>query len=365
MSNLSPSAFSAAIALLAAVSACGGVTETVGGAGAGGAAATGGSTATNAPGGASSTHGGTNDAIDPNMPAGASSQETIVTLSTAAKEPTALVVDASFVYFTDFGENSSGALFKTPIDGGATQPLLTALNNPAGLALSGQNLYVSAGSSLLRTDLDGKNGSSLATTFSNDPIVLGPGGVYGTGHAGSDTNVAIVNVALGGGAVTALTGDGALDNSSFESYGLAVDASSLYFATFSAPMSILKVSLQGGAIQTLAQSAGPGGGIAIDGASVYWSDGSGLSKVSKTGGSVQKLSSVPAGFVGGIAVDASNVYWTSASTVQRVALDGGPTFTLADNQATPGVIAVDDHSVYWANSGQAGGVAAIMKATPK
>jgi hypothetical protein len=200
----------------------------------------------------------------------------------------------------------------------------------------------------------------LATTFSNDPIVLGPSAVYGTDGFGA----AIVSVALTGGSVSALTSDGALSDSSFESYGLAVDQTSVYFTTFSEPMSIMKVSLNGGMLEVLTQSAGPGGGIAIDAASVYWADASGLWKISKLGGTPQQLSSVPCGFLGGIALDASNVYWTSASTVQRVALGGGPTVTLVDNQDGPSVIALDDHSVYWANGAESG-AGVIMKATPK
>jgi sugar lactone lactonase YvrE len=66
----------------------------------------------------------------------------------------------------------------------------------------------------------------------------------------------------------------------------------------------------------------------------------------------------------GIALDTASVYWTNSGdgTVMKVPLGGGTPATLASGQSSAGSIAVDATSVYWVNNTANG---TVMKLTPK
>jgi hypothetical protein len=51
--------------------------------------------------------------------------------------------------------------------------------------------------------------------------------------------------------------------------------------------------------------------------------------------------------LGGIAVDEADVYWTNGDSVMRIPVDGGVATTLACGQNSPAAVAVDATSVYW------------------
>ena len=75
-------------------------------------------------------------------------------------------------------------------------------------------------------------------------------------------------------------------------------------------------------------------------------------KVALAGGSPVNLASEQS-YPWGIAVDAASVYWTNyhGGEVMKVALAGGSPVTLASTQNGPRRIAVDATSVYWTNNG--------------
>jgi hypothetical protein len=197
----------------------------------------------------------------------------------------------------------------------------------------------------------------------NDPIAVGPSGIYGSGSTDAVTGT-VVSAPLMGGQLTALAPEGAFAPSD-ASYGFAVDAQNVYWTTFADPTSIRKVPLQGGTPITLATSPGAGGGIAVDQSSVYWVSDNGVMKVAIAGGPAVLLaaSGPVAGGGGNIALDDTSVYWTTMDSVLKVSLSGGAPEVLASGQPGPMPIAVDATSVYWGNTGY--GAGAIMKLTPK
>ena len=70
----------------------------------------------------------------------------------------------------------------------------------------------------------------------------------------------------------------------------------------------------------------------------------------------------------GIAVDDASVYWTdfgNPGSVNKVSINGGPATVLATNLQYPAGIAVDSTSVYWVNSGDSDNTGYVMKLTPK
>ena len=93
------------------------------------------------------------------------------------------------------------------------------------------------------------------------------------------------------------------------------------------------------------------GPFAVDGTSVYGSDGRTIGKTPISGGTTITLASGQNG-VARLAVDAANIYWTATNdgTVMKAPLDGsGPPVALAVLQNYPTGIAVDSTSVYWTN----------------
>jgi hypothetical protein len=288
-----------------------------------------------------------------------SANGTLTVLSTAARFPVSLAPYGGKVYFVDWGSFSNdGAVYG--VDANGTQLFRVGnLQGPGGIAVNANGLYWAAASNLAHAGLDGSNIATLSSNFVNDPITLGPNGVYGTGAL--DGVGGILGLPFVGGPTVSL---GANDD---ESYGLAADAESVYWTTFSEPMSIRSLPLAGGSPVTLATSPGPGGAIALDAHNVYWIARGAVMKMSLNGGTPTQLASdSPTGFLSGIAVDGGNVYWSTADSIMKVSVDGGTPVVLVTGQDVPSAVAVDDTSVYWANVGNPTGIhGTISRLTPR
>jgi hypothetical protein len=96
--------------------------------------------------------------------------------------------------------------------------------------------------------------------------------------------------------------------------------------------------------------------------------GSRLLKVSKKDGTI---SPIAGGGVAGVALEGNAIYWTTAPTVGasegrvlRASLDGTGAIEIANGQASPGSIVVDESGVYWLNSGTTGTDGAVMWLAP-
>jgi hypothetical protein len=142
--------------------------------------------------------------------------------------------------------------------------------------------------------------------------------------------------------------------------GIAVDGTSVYWTNGN----VMKVPIGGGNVTTLVV-AQASGGLAVDATNVYWADGRGLMKVSTAGGNPTTLiSGVVCPLV---AVDSANVYFSSTSgsdsqcsTVMKMPLNGGAPITLASDQS-PSTLVVDSANVYWTNFANSGPAATVMK----
>jgi hypothetical protein len=140
---------------------------------------------------------------------------------------------------------------------------------------------------------------------------------------------------------------------------IAVDGAFAYFmtgGTTKGDNAIRRVALDGGQIETVSQGGFvPAGAIAVDDASVYWTNeyGGTLMRAPKTGGSPERLAGPLQGFVRFVALDADAVYVAAfdrqqpTGAIYRIAKGGGEPAPIVTGQPTIGGLAVDETSVYW------------------
>jgi len=288
----------------------------------------------------------------------ASNGGTLVTLA-SGQSPTSLALDATSIYWTNWTDGYDGTVMEVSLTGGTPVALAAGLEFADGIAVDGSGVYFAGvmnddgGASLFKVGLAGGTATRLASGFINYPFALGPSGVYGMA-----SGYTIVKVPLDGGTWTPVTYSGS------SSYGIAVDANSVYWTTFSSPATVGKAPLTGGQPVTLATTPDTGWGIAVDGTYAYFGTQSAVMKVPIDGGTLATLAD-SAGQ--GIALDDNDVYFTDGSSmVKKVSKSGGPVITLATNLIKPSAIAVDATSVYWGNRGSDNTVnGSVLKLTPK
>ncbi len=161
----------------------------------------------------------------------------------------------------------------------------------------------------------------------------------------SQNDGAIRAVPVEGGAPRVVVSDGAAG-------ALAMDDDFVYFTwagVLGGVIQIARVPRSGGEPEPLALVRDYAYGLAVDDASVYWTDRIGcVERVGKEGGDPLVLwegSGIPLGIV----VDAQRVYFTthSAGQVISVPKDGGGPTVHATGQEVAENIAVDESSIYW------------------
>ncbi len=219
---------------------------------------------------------------------------------------------------------------------GATLTTLAAYPQtaPEYIAADAEDVYWPLGDAVMKVSVDGGAALTLAAGQSSPgPFAVDAANVYWL--ADQDANGAVVKVpASGGSPVTLASGQGA-------GSGIAVDAANVYWTVFAGP--ILKVPIAGGTPVTLAMGREPWG-IAVEGGSVYYTDGDDVMTVATGGGTPVTLSSGQS--VGQfLAVDSANVYWGDTTTVMQAPIGGGAPISLASGESAR--IALDTANVYF------------------
>jgi hypothetical protein len=294
-------------------------------------------------------------------------------LASDVPNPSFLVTDGAYLYWTDFVETDAGALgrvMKMPVTGGAEVTLATEPGMyPAGLAVDTASVYwVDDHAALYAAALDGGAAVTLATGVGQSSIAADGQYVY----VESSLGAGVARVPVDGGAAVTL----ATPDAGFAPAGIAIDTANVYWPA-PAGGAILAVPKVGGAIITLASNAGAGPGAIVSatsyqnvvssGAAVFWNRYPGSTPsggvlavwldAGAEGGAPSLLYDAGPATPLSVVTDGVSVYFlTQGNTPALMAapIDGSAPVVLAGNQFAAGIagdpgptVAVDGASVYW------------------
>jgi hypothetical protein len=223
---------------------------------------------------------------------------------------------------TAFVATSDGRLLATPVAGGTTTTIAT-LAAPAVTLTSAGNYgyYATNAGGVARVAKTGGDTEALATMRGQGTIrglEADDAAVYVATSAAEEMPAGIVRVALAGGEPTVLS-------SGTEPCAMVRNGRSLFWTSPAAKPSsgaVLKLSLDGGSVATVASGAFAACAIAADQNSLYFATtGLGLMRAPIAGGDPVAIaqSSKALSQPGAVAVDASHVYWLTESAVLRLA----------------------------------------------
>jgi hypothetical protein len=144
---------------------------------------------------------------------------------------------------------------------------------------------------------------------------------------------------------------------------IALDGTSIYWTEgYYPPLpdgggEVMKASLDGGGVTTLASGRSAPGSIATDGARVYFLEPTDVAAVPIDGGPATVLAHLSGSPNRGIVATPAGVYWAevedggSPSRLMRVGLDGGAATVVASTvQPTSSTVVADGVNVYWGSS---------------
>jgi hypothetical protein len=289
--------------------------------------------------------------------------------------PGGLAVDGTYVYY---GTHSNGNIYRVPLSGGAPVPVVTksVANQVEQLILIGNELLWTTNSdqSVLKAPKAGDTATLLSGTESI-PYGIASNGtdVFWANHYQASN---AIGHALVSGAKTQNPVISGTPDVNYPTY-VAADATYVFWAnagTTGTNGSVMRAKLDGSQPTPLAQNQYPVYGLAIDASNVYFStiNTGTVSMVPKAGGTITPLGSGEA-FVDGVAVDGNDVYWLDSGKHllrHRSLLANAPETIAELNQTTidpylgdATYLTLDATHVYYSDGGTQYGHGAIISVT--
>jgi len=228
-----------------------------------------------------------------------------ISMSSPAPWPCTMAVDDMFAYWAS---GSLGVLQRARVRGGVAQTLSTGLGAEF-LAIDEQNVYFTGQFAYpTKLALSGGAATRLTNSLGAAGMAIDRQNLYWTMRDGASTRGDVRQVSLSGGAVSTLAhGEGMPQ-------GIAADDEGVYWANNQSG-EIRKLSHADGIVRTVVAGEFTPTVLAIDETSVYFSALGSLRKVAKSGGTAVTLAASQAF---DIKLDGASVYWTDGSTVFKL-----------------------------------------------
>ncbi len=294
-------------------------------------------------------------------------------IAVAQAWPVALALDATHVYWANWGGYRDGGILRASKQGGLPELLVSSSSRPDSLLLDRGHVYFAerVSSTLSRVPLASGPVEPIVERVGDMGWVLSEQLVYFLGN----TTEGIHAVGKQGGeietVVPAVTTSGPL-----QLHGGYVYWREHYFASVPSfdggAQRLWRAPVQGGAPELLVtEPHSVLTGLVVDDQAVYYGLAVNLPECGCEGGQLkvlahgstatQTFASVQGDYLGAIAVTPAHLYWSTASTIQRTSKDGAVTVTLASNLPSVSALAVDDEHVYFGTYEESGSIRRIAR----
>lgn len=252
---------------------------------------------------------------------------TVTVLATGLSQAMFIAQDTGYVYWTEYG---GGTVKKVAKAGGSVTTLATGLHQPYAIAVDSTSVYFTENmSTALKKVPTTATGPTTPTVLANDvsapnaiAVALDGSGIF---YFGPSNLLSKVGLAGGSGTNLSTTAD--------QGVSMAVDATQVYWGY----RDLHRTPVAGGATTDYHVTYDQYDALAVDGTNLYYADGYGnVFSVPLAGGTATTLAPTAGAFMG-LAADGTNVYWTDPSDacVKKVAKGGGTVTVIASSPNVP------------------------------
>jgi len=205
------------------------------------------------------------------------------------------------------------------------------LDHPLGLAVDDKFVYFVNGGGTVASQKDGTNNVMKVAVEGGEPTILFKGGdaIPESNSIALDENFVYFN-ADGLRRVPKAGGNAEVLSKTVSAWEIIVDNESIYFLPFigegSPPRPIYSLPKTGGEPKALTEPINRNN-LHVDDKFLYWTDGDGIFKMPKTGGTIEKIYTAPnKEIASGLQMDAENFYFlqgNSKKSLMRLPRNGG------------------------------------------